>query len=289
MVILEIKELTKDFLGLRAVNNVSLDVKEKEIFGLIGPNGSGKTTLFNLITGFYKPTEGSISYKGQIISGKEPYEIAKLGLLRTFQLVNLFPNLTVEQNIIAGCHLISTDSFIGSFFYNKGFRNGINKINNRTKEILEFLNLSKYKNVIAKSLPLGEERKLELAIALASNPSFLLLDEQWAGMMRKELDAGSWKVIAEARESGTIGIYRKDGSANLDLIEGIIKEVEMDDVLWEAPIKSQQAWFIQLLGANVNLGNIAPNEVVSLESLRLGLRGDTFFTFLPEEYHDRKL
>lgn len=114
-------------------------------------------------------------------------------------------------------------------------------------------------------------------------------DEQWAGMMRKELDAGSWKVIAEARESGTIGIYRKDGSANLDLIEGIIKEVEMDDVLWEAPIKSQQAWFIQLLGANVNLGNIAPNEVVSLESLRLGLRGDTFFTFLPEEYHDRKL
>ena len=107
--------------------------------------------------------------------------------------------------------------------------------------------------------------------------------------MKHELEAGSWKVIAEARESGTIGIYRKDGSANLDLIDGIIKEVEMDNVLWEAPIKNQQAWFIQLLGANVNLGNIAPNEVVALESLRLGLRGDTFFTFLPEEFHDRKL
>jgi len=114
-------------------------------------------------------------------------------------------------------------------------------------------------------------------------------DEEWAGMMKRELEAGSWKVIAEARESGTIGIYRKDGSANMDLIEGIIEEVKMDDVLWEAPIESQQAWFIQLLGADVNLGNIAPGEVVALESLRLGLRGDTFFSFLPSELHDKKL
>jgi len=186
MVILEIKELIKDFLGLRAINNVSIDVREKEIFGLIGPNGSGKTTLFNLITGFLKPNKGLIFYKGQLISGKEPYEIARLGLLRTFQLVNLFPNLTVEENIIAGCHLISTDSFVSSIFYNKGFRKSIKKIDSRAQEIMEFLNLSIYKNVIAKSLPLGEERKLELAITLASNPSFLLLDEQWAGMNQKE-------------------------------------------------------------------------------------------------------
>ena len=118
---------------------------------------------------------------------------------------------------------------------------------------------------------------------------FEITDDQWAQMMRKELAAGSWKVIAEARESGTIGIYRMDGSANTDLIAGILRQVEMGNVLWEAPNKSQQAWFIQLLGANVNLGNIAPNEVVALESLRLGLRGDTFFTFLPEEFQDRKL
>ena len=113
-------------------------------------------------------------------------------------------------------------------------------------------------------------------------------DEQWIEMMQNELAAGSFKVIAEARESGTIGIYNKDGSANTDLIDGIIRHVKMDNVLWEAPNKSQQAWFIQLLGANVNLGNIAPGEVVALESLRLGLRGDTFFTCLPEEFHDRK-
>ena len=101
--------------------------------------------------------------------------------------------------------------------------------------------------------------------------------------MKAELEAGSWKVIAEARESGTIGIYNPDGSANTKLIDDIINKVNHEDVLWEAPNKSQQVYFIKLLGANVNLGNIATNEVFPLESLRLGLRGDTFFEFLPKE------
>ena len=114
-------------------------------------------------------------------------------------------------------------------------------------------------------------------------------DEHWITMMKAELAAGSWKVIAEARESGTIGIYQKDGSANTNLIDEIVKQIAVEDVLWEAPNINQQVWFIQLLGANVNLGNIAPNEVVSLESLRLGLKGDTFFNFLPDSFHDKKL
>ena len=114
-------------------------------------------------------------------------------------------------------------------------------------------------------------------------------NDQWVAMMKTELEAGSWKVIGEARESGTIGIYKKDGSANIDLIEDIIGKVGIDNVIWEAPAKNQQAWFIKLLGCNVNLGNIAPAEVVALESLRLGLRGDTFFDFLPEKYDNRKL
>lgn len=105
----------------------------------------------------------------------------------------------------------------------------------------------------------------------------------WVAMMKAEIDAGSWKVIAEARESGTVGIYNPDGTANTILIDDIIKQVQIENVIWEAPIKSQQAWFIKLLGASVNLGNIAPGEVVALETLRLGLRGDTFFQFLPED------
>ena len=104
---------------------------------------------------------------------------------------------------------------------------------------------------------------------------------QWVAMMKEELDAGSVKVIAEARESGTVGIYNDDGSVNNELISRISEEVGTSNVLWEAPSKSQQAWFIKHFGADVNLGNIAPDEIISLETLRCGLRGDTFFQFLP--------
>ncbi len=113
--------------------------------------------------------------------------------------------------------------------------------------------------------------------------------DEWVNFMKAELAAGAWKVIAEARESGTIGIYNSDGSANTFLIDDIIEHVSVDKVLWEAPNKAQQVWFIKLLGANVNLGNIATNEVVALEALRLGLRGDTLFDFLPKQFQSRKL
>ncbi len=106
--------------------------------------------------------------------------------------------------------------------------------------------------------------------------------EEWVAMMRAELDAGSIKVIAEARESGTTGIYNDDGSVNHEIIDAISEHVKLENVIWEAPQKSQQAWFIKHFGANVNLGNIAPNEIIPLESLRCGLRGDTFFQFLPD-------
>ena len=107
--------------------------------------------------------------------------------------------------------------------------------------------------------------------------------DEWVQMMKAELNAGSVKVIAEARESGTTGIYNDDGSANYELIEAIAEHIKLDNVLWEAPIKSQQVWFIKHFGHNVNLGNIAPNEIIALEALRNGLRGDTFFQFLPDD------
>lgn len=106
-------------------------------------------------------------------------------------------------------------------------------------------------------------------------------EEKWVSMMQTELEAGAWKVIAEARESGTIGIYNPDGSANIELIGNISDSIDQHDVIWEAPLKSQQVYFIRMLGANVNLGNIAPDEVLAMEALRLGLRGDTLMDFLP--------
>lgn len=103
---------------------------------------------------------------------------------------------------------------------------------------------------------------------------------KWVELMKIELEAGSWKVIAEARESGTVGLYEKSGSANSGLIDEIMHYIPSEKIVWEAPLKAQQVWFIQLLGTNANLGNIAPSEVIPLETLRMGLRGDTFFTFL---------
>jgi len=144
------------------------------------------------------------------------------------------------------------------------------------------------------SISLPHEQKLEYIRKLGEEVTVLsevgsknadvhLTPEEWVEQMRTELDAGVWKVIAEARESGTIGIFNKDGSANVELIKSIRNHVKMDNVLWEAPQKSQQVWFIKQMGANVNLGNIAPNEVIALEALRRGLRGDTFFQFLTPE------
>lgn len=108
---------------------------------------------------------------------------------------------------------------------------------------------------------------------------------KWISMMNTELEAGSWKVIAEARESGNVGIYRSSGHAHTILVNKILSQVDKDSILWEAPKKSQQVWFIKLIGSNVNLGNISPQEVIPLETLRLGLRGDTFFSYLPEDKH----
>jgi phosphosulfolactate synthase len=144
------------------------------------------------------------------------------------------------------------------------------------------------------SFDIEHNRKLEYIARLAERgtvisevgskkKNVIYSPDEWVSMMKSELGAGSVKVIAEARESGTIGIYNDDGSVNNEIICGIAEHVKLENVIWEAPLKSQQAWFIKNFGANVNLGNIAPHEIIPLESLRLGLRGDTFFQFLPEE------
>ncbi|MEZ5071683.1 MAG: phosphosulfolactate synthase [Bacteroidales bacterium] len=149
------------------------------------------------------------------------------------------------------------------------------------------------------TIKMQEEEKLECIRILARDFRVLsevgskvqgveLSNETWVSSMKSELEAGAWKVIAEARESGTIGIYDAKGDPNRQLIDAISRALRVEDVLWEAPNKAQQVMFIKLMGANVNLGNIAPSEVVSLEALRLGMRGDTFFDVLPESFQSRK-
>jgi phosphosulfolactate synthase len=167
---------------------------------------------------------------------------------------------------------------------------------NMFKEFVDFLDKNEIDLVEVSdgSYDIEHKRKLEYINKLtqrgtvisevgSKKKNVIYTPDEWVAMMKAELCAGSVKVIAEARESGTIGIYNYDGSVNNEIICGIAEHVKLENVIWEAPLKSQQAWFIKNFGANVNLGNIAPHEIIPLESLRLGLRGDTFFQFLPEE------
>ncbi len=169
-------------------------------------------------------------------------------------------------------------------------------IRNMFKEYIDFLDRYEVELVEVSdgSYDIEHQRKLEYISRLAERftvisevgskkADVIYSPEEWVSMMKSELIAGSIKVIAEARESGTTGIYNEDGSINKRIISAISEHVKLENVLWEAPLKSQQAWFIKNFGANVNLGNIAPAEIIPLESLRLGLRGDTFFQFLPDE------
>lgn len=150
------------------------------------------------------------------------------------------------------------------------------------------------------SIELNHDSKCELISDFAKNyrvlsevgskeAGIIIHPGKWKNMMKAELEAGSWKVIAEARESGNVGIYRPNGSAHVSLIGKILEVIPQDSILWEAPQKAQQVWFINQLGANVNLGNISPNEVIPLETLRLGVRGDTFFNYLPDRIDVNKV
>lgn len=167
-------------------------------------------------------------------------------------------------------------------------------VRNMFNEFVEFLNKNEVDLVEVSdgSFDIDHNQKLDYISRLAKRGTVIsevgskkkdvvYSPEEWVSMMKSELNAGSVKVIAEARESGTTGIYNEDGSINDEIISGISEHVKLENVIWEAPLKSQQAWFIKHFGANVNLGNIAPNEIIPLETLRLGLRGDTFFQFLP--------
>ena len=169
-------------------------------------------------------------------------------------------------------------------------------IRNMFIEFVEFLDKHEidFVEVSDGSYDFEHERKLEYISRLAKRGTVIsevgskkkevvYSPDEWVAMMKSELGAGSAKVIAEARESGTTGIYNEDGSINSKIINAISDHVKLDNVIWEAPMKSQQAWFIKHFGANVNLGNIAPTDIIPLESLRCGLRGDTFFQFLPQE------
>ncbi|MCS7247767.1 MAG: ABC transporter ATP-binding protein [Anaerolineales bacterium] len=185
--LLEIQGLTKEFGGLKAVNNFDISIYPGELVGLIGPNGAGKTTVFNLITGIYTATSGSIRYKGIELIGLQPHEITRLGIARTFQNIRLFPNLTVLDNVRIAYHTHAGYGIFDAFTHNHRYQKAEKELTERAQEFLSVFNLHTRQGEIAKNLPYGEQRRLEIARALAASPELLLLDEPAAGMNPKEV------------------------------------------------------------------------------------------------------
>lgn len=180
--ILRIDGLSKLFGGLRAVNNFSLTLQRGDLNGLIGPNGAGKTTVFNMITGVYVPTTGNITFCDQEISGLEPFKINQMGIARTFQNIRLFPNLTVLDNVRIAYHPHAGYSLMDGVLHNARFKEKERELTERAQDFLAVFSLEDRQGEIASNLPYGEQRRLEIARALAANPQLLLLDEPAAGM-----------------------------------------------------------------------------------------------------------
>ncbi len=187
--VLEVKDLTKLFGGLRAVANFDITIRPGELVGLIGPNGAGKTTIFNMITSVYSPTQGTVSFMGERIDGLAPHVVNQLGIARTFQNIRLFPNLTVLDNVRIAYHQHADYGFFDSALHTPKFRVKEQELTERAQEFLSVFNLQDRQGEIAKNLPYGEQRRLEIARALAAAPSLLLLDEPAAGMNPAETAA----------------------------------------------------------------------------------------------------
>ena len=186
MALLDVKNLTKHFGGLTAVGDVTLELNEGELVGLIGPNGAGKTTLFNLLTGVYEPSEGTVTLDGHLLNGKAPYKIASLGLGRTFQNIRLFKDLTVLDNVLIAFGNHHKPHALASFFRLPVFYKTEEDLKNKALDLLKIFDLDKEAETLAKNLAYGQQRRLEIVRALATEPKILFLDEPAAGMNPQE-------------------------------------------------------------------------------------------------------
>ena len=219
MPLLEVDNLTRRFGGLSAVSDLSFAVEEGEIRGLIGPNGAGKTTTFNVITGFYRPTGGRILYRGEDISRLSTNQIAKRGLVRTFQHTTLFQEFTAFKNVLVGCHLHARVSPLGAIF---GAGHAAEReIEDRAREILAFMGLAERRDELAAELPHGLQRALGVAVALAADPKVLLLDEPFTGMNPEETRR-MMELVRRVRERGvTLLLVEHDMQAVMGLCDRI--------------------------------------------------------------------
>ena len=213
--LLEARGVTRRFGGLVAVNNVDLTIPDGAIVGLIGPNGAGKTTLFNIVAGFYAPTAGRVVFQGRDITGKKPHEVTALGIARTFQNIRLFANMSALDNVLVGMHSRLHATPLGAILRTPGVVREERAARERGLELLRFVGLRGHEEEWARNLPYGDQRRLEIARALASQPELLLLDEPTAGMNPQE----------SAALTQFIERLRRDAGVSILLIEHAMKVV----------------------------------------------------------------
>lgn len=222
MAMLEVKNLGISFGGLRAVNGFDITIEEGELYGLIGPNGAGKTTVFNLLTGVYKPDTGSIVLAGKDITTLHAIDISKAGIARTFQNIRLFKNMTVLDNVKTGLHNKHEYSFLAGLFHTPAYQKVEKQMNEQAMELLKVFELDQHADTLAANLPYGEQRKLEIARAMATEPKLLLLDEPAAGMNPNETQALMDMIrFVQAHFHITILLIEHD----MRLVSGICEEL----------------------------------------------------------------
>jgi branched-chain amino acid transport system ATP-binding protein len=224
--VLRTSQCTIRFGGLVAVNELDMNVRPGEIYGLIGPNGAGKTTIFNLLTGVYRPTSGEIHFQEKRVDGLRPYEIAALGVSRTFQNIRLFPSMTVLENVMTACHIHTRQTLADAVLRTPRYARDEREHEEFCMELLEIFDLARFRDEGGTSLPYGNQRRLEIVRALATRPKLLLLDEPAAGMNPSEQD-DLLKLIHQIRDRFGLTILLVEH--NMKVVMGVCERIQVVD------------------------------------------------------------